>query len=916
MKVYKIAFYFLLIGLLITASMTSKNGFLMKTKHAKAGIVSLELTSKNNIQDSILHEWYTSSIYQLEYSRGDEVQTKKINGIETAIKQIYSDYAFIFFYVSFLCVLFWRYISKNQFNNDVTENKIWLLLCGLVVLAGVCDIVENKYLLDVLKPYHDHGQRNAIFVFIPAVIKFLLLIGCLIYYWIKVKLFKNILTWLNQISGSFKFILYLTWTFRIIIIVLFVLYALLIFSDQGQDLLVTINTSKTGTSLFFIIVSILAVLNWYLPKLYAEDLVSLSKEENTVKLDYGRLLGGMTFLIPATGILFTMQAYHIPYLAQDISPLIILLVFCLFYVNVLRHNGMDFIYKRKGVFAVPIYIVTTAMILLYIFSYGFLVTKNDTPFYLANLAIGFYLLSFAFLLTSTYRTCFKAFEHIKIKPFVIGAGLLVVLIFIIFNFEGVINVMTSFDRFFSLPIVIAALITYVLLFSYLLVLGKKKGIQFVTILLVLTFVISSSSITDFHKVSLVEGTPTTVKLRDYVRSWLEQRKDEMNKFNAETNTPYPVFFVNSYGGGIRATAWTTMVIGKLDKDLLRYNDQDFQHYVFSYSGASGGTVGLSLLCASRMGLENPSSRQIFYPDSADLVYKHDYLTGNLVGVFGRDALMSSIAQNWYADRARLQESTWEKIMANYNINYSIPISKGWLGLKMEIPLLFSNTYDINTGYKGIVAPVKLDTADFPGTVFVNNLIGKKEDIRLSTAALMSARFPYVSPTGKFDENHHFTDGGILENSGAETSYQTLLVFKSIIDSLKKTPGSGFENTNIKFNILSLPNGLAQIDSLERVTNLNEIVAPALGILNSRNGNTVKSDSINRFTAKRNQWGYFSIRPKERKINGAWPVLPLGWQISDYALLQMKATINDQQKAFDFMLAGFPKRKIKRTINKK
>ncbi len=72
-----------------------------------------------------------------------------------------------------------------------------------------------------------------------------------------------------------------------------------------------------------------------------------------------------------------------------------------------------------------------------------------------------------------------------------------------------------------------------------------------------------------------------------------------------TTVAYPVFFVNAYGGGIKAAAWTTMVIGRLDQ-LLRENvlkdslAHDFQHYAFSYSGVSGGAVGLSLLSAGRI----------------------------------------------------------------------------------------------------------------------------------------------------------------------------------------------------------------------------------------------------------------------------------------------------------------------------
>ncbi|UOE52170.1 hypothetical protein MTO98_13885 [Mucilaginibacter sp. SMC90] len=66
---------------------------------------------------------------------------------------------------------------------------------------------------------------------------------------------------------------------------------------------------------------------------------------------------------------------------------------------------------------------------------------------------------------------------------------------------------------------------------------------------------------------------------------------------------YPVCFVNAHGGGIRATVWTTVVIGTLDEELwadtAKINKFGCQHYAFSYSGASGGTIGLMLLAASR-----------------------------------------------------------------------------------------------------------------------------------------------------------------------------------------------------------------------------------------------------------------------------------------------------------------------------
>ncbi|WP_432714836.1 hypothetical protein, partial [Pedobacter sp.] len=355
---------------------------------------------------------------------------------------------------------------------------------------------------------------------------------------------------------------------------------------------------------------------------------------------------------------------------------------------------------------------------------------------------------------------------------------------------------------------------------------------------------------------------------------------------------------------------TTMVIGRLDQRLkekktLNTARANFQHYAFSYSGVSGGSVGLSLLCARR--LTNPAAvtatDTLFYPTHSLQIFHHDYLTASLVGLFGRDALMSLIGLNWYDDRARLQEKNWELYTAAYEIDFTLPMIAAWQKPQKEVPLLFANTYDINTGYKGIIAPLRLSQKDFPGSILLHDLIDANQDLRISTVAFVSSRFPYVSPSAKFNDQHHFMDGGTLENSGAETSLQVITVFKSVLDSLQRFDQT-FKNLKVQLNILSLPNSIPVLDSLERVKNLYEPLAPALGIINSTNGNTLKADSINRFLAKKNNWNYFSIHPRVKKIKVAnvWPVLPLGWQISDYALEQMVLSVNEENRAIDSVLA--------------
>ena len=60
--------------------------------------------------------------------------------------------------------------------------------------------------------------------------------------------------------------------------------------------------------------------------------------------------------------------------------------------------------------------------------------------------------------------------------------------------------------------------------------------------------------------------------------------------------------VSAYGGGIRAAAFTSMSLAYLDSSVQSLNSLNaqlnyhpFEHYVFSYSGSSGGTIGNQII---------------------------------------------------------------------------------------------------------------------------------------------------------------------------------------------------------------------------------------------------------------------------------------------------------------------------------
>ncbi|WP_432709989.1 hypothetical protein [Pedobacter sp.] len=923
MNSFKTILYLVVIALLFAAVVTTKNSFLLRTDHAPQGMLSMQFAFTEAQQQQILKEWESAYINEQTYSR-DTVITGKLTGLDTAIKQTKANDYFIVLYILFFFLIFYKFRKELSLGPHSTYRRRWLLLFLLVLFAGIADLIENSYLLRAFEnePLAPHKIPPPWKIYGPALLKYALLTGTLYYFCIKIGILNHIRIWLKRLSALLRSFVIYSWKFRIVLLGLLSLFLLLALTDQGQDLLVTINTSDWGIFWFYSVTTVLAMVNWLLPKVYDNmpqvDLkkvtapkLDFTKEHRREKLDFARFLGALTFIIPAICIMITMQNYHIHYLIDSIPPLLVLFVIAVLYINILRYNWLDYIYKPNGVFSSTRYTVTMLIILLTIIFWG-RSEETRAPYYLTYLALGFLLLSFAFLLTVSYRNCIRHFEHMAISPIILTAGVLVSLLFIAFNFEAVVFLLTRNDRFYTLPVVIAALVAYTLFFSFLLVAGNRMGIQFITLFLLVIVYKSAVSINDIHKIHLIarpaaQSKPQT--LRSYTLTWLEHRKKEIANHNQQYNLGYPVFFVNAYGGGIRAAAWTTMVVGRLDQMLhkmpgTRVRDHDFQHHVFSYSGTSGGTIGISLLVSSRLEHHGGKTDETFYPENILKLYQHDYLTATLTGLFGRDALQSLIGVKLYPDRARIQEQNWEIYMRRNGINYQVPMRTGWLPNMIDVPLFFSNTYDINTGYKGIISPVHLKGTDFPGTVLLQEFIKSNEDLYLSTAAFISARFPYVSPTAKFDERHHFTDGGTLENSGAETSLQVFQVFKSVWDSLQHKDPS-YQNLKLKINFLSLPNSIPVLDSVERIKNLYEPLAPALGLLNSTNGNTVKADTINRFLAKRNNWNYFSINPRVVKIKeNVWPVLPIGWQISDYALQQMQLSIIKNQPVLDSITRQF------------
>jgi hypothetical protein len=94
--------------------------------------------------------------------------------------------------------------------------------------------------------------------------------------------------------------------------------------------------------------------------------------------------------------------------------------------------------------------------------------------------------------------------------------------------------------------------------------------------------------------------------------------------------------------------------------------------------------------------------------------------------------------------------------------------------RSPLPALLLNATRVETGTRLVVSPIMVDATSFAeaGDALSAVTAGRGQDLPLVTAAHLSARFPYISPAGRF-RGGHVVDGGYFENSGAATALDVL-----------------------------------------------------------------------------------------------------------------------------------------------
>ncbi len=280
----------------------------------------------------------------------------------------------------------------------------------------------------------------------------------------------------------------------------------------------------------------------------------------------------------------------------------------------------------------------------------------------------------------------------------------------------------------------------------------------------------------------------------------------------------PMVFVSASGGGIRAAYWTAGALERLFSTTASAGTCPTvprRTRVFAASGVSGGSVGIvewltQLDAAQHPGRAVRAPTEPWYqrPRPPTTWYETalgaDHLSASAAWLLDVD-LPRLLFGYGGTDRAVMLERSWESTMPElthgFLATYQQDMAIGWM------PLALLNGTSVESGCRLVTSPLDLgayDTTDsalscrsrpdrqiapHPGAPTLTDLddfLCGGQDLTRSTAALLSARFPYISPAGRLTrcgggERTYVVDGGYVETSASLTALDLYLAVKPLVD---------------------------------------------------------------------------------------------------------------------------------------
>jgi predicted acylesterase/phospholipase RssA len=874
---------------LATATWVSSSNEKLKTDAAPCKIISLQLATNIHTSNTIAQSWSDAKVTNI------------------ALTSLRQDFAFILTYI--VALMF----SIMAFDKALIMNR-WTIIFSLVtIIAGIADTVENiGCMLFILRKIHTN-----IFIFIPAYIKWIGLIisaaYIVLYFLFRIirRIFINFTEhrwaeWFQSIHlASLGYLLKSIRIYLPGVITVLISYFLFIKVTQGQDVVIQI-TEYSGPFIWSLIcIPLWAVFCWYSSRLvgYERLLQPGSGIPEEFHTHIPRLI--------AYNALISIQAamLSIPTVGNltegGVWAFIIIQNLLYFFWDKILTGKPPVGYRAVSAVIVVAYIVT----IIYLVNIGVYKHQKLLPIGAFFLFIFQMWLMRRFverrktidpnpvgILSVSYMGLFRKSEWVRVpqnvrekeywlfgRMFVIGCAGIV--LFAAANISSYLA-----DHMGPLPIVLLAFGVLVIMLNIGTIFSIRKGVNVFVVLIVWAFIIGKFY--DPYKVRLIEVENASKVERPtldiYFKNWINKRECILRDTATKT---FPVYLVIADGGASRSGYWVASVLSKLQhaSDTLRGNT--FSDHLLVLAGASGGSVGNATFYAL---LKNDSARNINHLDSARKFLRQDFLSPVLAHWTGAD-LLNHIAPFHFDDRSTALEKTMEYHGKGVLKNAFAKLFSEVMDASGCLPILFINTTNVQEGAPAVISTIDIST--FSKRVDVLDDVVKIDspkvrDIRYSTAVVMGARFPYVSPAGNLG-NRSFVDGGYFDNTGAGILHETMQELKRMIDN----NATGIDPAllhKLKFQLIYLRNSSLRSTGPKPLQPLvNDLAAPIVTVLGTYGSQT----DVNNLRLKTFMREFSDVEPIDINLYGSpdEEEFPMNWVISKYNLNRMDSNLNHRMK---------------------
>lgn len=285
----------------------------------------------------------------------------------------------------------------------------------------------------------------------------------------------------------------------------------------------------------------------------------------------------------------------------------------------------------------------------------------------------------------------------------------------------------------------------------------------------------------------------TLEFEDVITGWKLRQERLAKRYGTQPNKTFIV--VTAAGGGIQASGWTTTVLKGIGED------GQILGAIGVISGVSGGSVGTLQFVArypemiQAIADDNEKLKETLLEEANDQASRSSLEAVGWGLLFPDTWRNVGLVRDATYDRGWVQEQVWANRMISEKIvdsSHRADWRMGHLAHRVQtgdLPAVVFNAFSTTTGQRIWMAPFRMrdatDSRELHDFLEFSPAAGMQ--LRLATAARISATFPYVSPTtiaGCFDpqednlgltthylQNCHLADGGYTDNEGLMTALQ-------------------------------------------------------------------------------------------------------------------------------------------------